>query len=125
MLLAEVRGEKMSERKFASTGSQTHNHLVMSLTSSPLSYPGMACCLIKIYCYQFNPLPNNKIRVQSSLKACAEDILKVIQMMICVTDWIENIVGKGENAGYQHFLLFPECFQKASCPAMLNAGILR
>ena len=26
----------------------------------------------------------------------------------------ENIVGKGENAGYQHFLLFPRCFQKAS-----------
>ena len=24
----------------------------------------------------------------------------------------ENIVGKGENAGYQHFLLFPQCFQK-------------
>ena len=25
----------------------------------------------------------------------------------------ENIVGKGENAGYQHFLPFPKCFQKA------------
>ena len=23
---------------------------------------------------------------------------------------LENIVGKGENAGYQHFLLFPQCF---------------
>ena len=23
---------------------------------------------------------------------------------------LENIVGKRENAGYQHFLLFPECF---------------
>ena len=23
----------------------------------------------------------------------------------------ENILGKGENAGYQHFLLFPQCFQ--------------
>ena len=22
----------------------------------------------------------------------------------------ENMVGKGENAGYQHFLLFPQCF---------------
>ena len=27
---------------------------------------------------------------------------------------VENIVGKGENAGYQHSLLFPQCFQKAS-----------
>ena len=25
----------------------------------------------------------------------------------------DNIVWKGENAGYQHFLLFPKCFQKA------------
>ena len=23
---------------------------------------------------------------------------------------LENIVGKRENAGYQHFLLFPQCF---------------
>ena len=23
---------------------------------------------------------------------------------------VGNIVGKGENAGYQHFLLFPQCF---------------
>ena len=26
----------------------------------------------------------------------------------------ENIVGKGENAGYQHFLLFPTMFSKSS-----------
>ena len=30
-----------------------------------------------------------------------------------VLDKIEKIVGKEENAGYQHFLLFPQCFQKA------------
>ena len=27
---------------------------------------------------------------------------------------VENIVGKGENAGYQHFLLLLQRFQKAS-----------
>ena len=26
---------------------------------------------------------------------------------------VENIVGKGGNAGYQHLLLFPQCSQKA------------
>ena len=31
-----------------------------------------------------------------------------------VLDRIENIVGKGENAGYQYFLLLLECFQIAS-----------
>ena len=25
-------------------------------------------------------------------------------------DVFENIVGKGENAGNQHFLLYPQCF---------------
>ena len=31
---------------------------------------------------------------------------------------VENIVGKGENAGYQHFLLFPQCLQKAALKAV-------
>ena len=32
--------------------------------------------------------------------------------MIFLLDRIENIVGKGENAGYKHFLLFPQFFQR-------------
>ena len=32
----------------------------------------------------------------------------------------ENIVGKGENAGNQHFLLFPQCFQRASYTRLLT-----
>ena len=36
----------------------------------------------------------------------------------------ENIVGKGENAGYQHFLLFPQCFQKPSSIGLLKSGIV-
>ena len=35
-------------------------------------------------------------------------------MVISVFDRVENIVGKGENADYQHFLLFPQCFQNSS-----------
>ena len=31
--------------------------------------------------------------------------------IISVIDRLENIMGKGENAGNQHFLLFPQCFQ--------------
>ena len=30
------------------------------------------------------------------------------------SDWVENIVGKGEIAPYEQFLLFPQCFQKLS-----------
>ena len=36
-------------------------------------------------------------------------------MMICVFNWVENIVGKEENAGYQHFLSFP-MFSKEGKP---------
>ena len=37
-------------------------------------------------------------------------------------EWVGNIVGKGENAGYQNFLLFPLCFQKASLSGLLKVG---
>ena len=59
-----------------------------------------------------NPLPNDKILDCSKLKAFADDKIKVFEMMIFVFDRVENIVGKGENAGYQHFLLFPTMFSK-------------
>ena len=37
---------------------------------------------------------------------------------------VQNIVEKGENAGYQHFLLFPQCFQKASYTGSLKVVIV-
>ena len=37
---------------------------------------------------------------------------------------VENIVGKGENAGFQHFLIFPQCFQKAPYLGSLKDGIV-
>ena len=44
----------------------------------------------------------------------ADDKLNVDRMVIFLLDRVENTVGKGENAGYQHFLLFPWCFPKPS-----------
>ena len=35
-------------------------------------------------------------------------------MGIPLSDWVENIVGKGEIARYEQFLLFPQCFKKVS-----------
>ena len=49
-----------------------------------------------------NPLPNDKILDRSNLKAFTDDISNVVQMMICVTDLVENIVGKGEIADYHN-----------------------
>ena len=48
------------------------------------------------------------------LKGFAADNLDVARMTISLFDRAENIVGKGENAGYQQFLLFLQCFPKPS-----------
>ena len=61
----------------------------------------------------FNPLSDDKILGLPKLKAFADDKLNVTQNGKVVFRRIENIVGKAENAGYQHVLLFPQCFQKA------------
>ena len=42
------------------------------------------------------------------------DVKKYGQMGIQLSDWVENIVGKGEIACYEQFLLFPQCFKKLS-----------
>ena len=47
-----------------------------------------------------------------------------VALMISVFDRLENVAGKGENAGYQHFLLFPQCFQNASFLGSLKVGIV-
>ena len=57
-----------------------------------------------------NFLPNDKILDLSKLKAFAEDKISVTQKLKFKLGRVENNVGKGENAGYQHFLLFPQCF---------------
>ena len=44
--------------------------------------------------------------------------------MISVSDQVENFVAKGENAGYQLFLLFPQCFQKLSMSGSLKLLIV-
>ena len=39
---------------------------------------------------------------------------------------VQNIMGKGETTGlYHHFLLFPQCFQKAAFSGSFNLGIVR
>ena len=72
----------------------------------------------------FNSLPNNKILDWSKLKAFAEDKIYVNEKLKFGLGTVEKIEVKGENAGYQHFLLFPQCFQKASFSRLLKAGIV-
>ena len=59
----------------------------------------------------FNLLPNDKILDWSKLRVFANDKINVNQKPNFALGRVENIAGKHENAGYQHFLLFPQCFQ--------------
>ena len=60
----------------------------------------------------FNPSADNKILALSKLKAFADVKFILVQMVQFLNEREENTVGKGENAGNQHFLLFPQCFSK-------------
>ena len=46
------------------------------------------------------------------MKAFADDKMKLAKMKNFVFGRVENIVGRGENAGYQYFFLFPTMFFK-------------
>ena len=58
------------------------------------------------------------------MKGFADDKINMTQKSDFVLGRVENIVGKGENAGYQHFLLFEQCFQKASYTWSLKVRIV-
>ena len=70
-----------------------------------------------------NFLPNDKIFDWSRLKAFADDKTNVTEKIQFVLGRVENIVGKEENAGCQHFLPFPQCFQKATFSGSLKVGL--
>ena len=68
-------------------------------------------------------LTSDKSVAWHNLKAFAEDTLNVCQVIEFVFVMEENIVGKGENAGYQHFLLFQESFQSLHFHGCLYKGL--
>ena len=67
-----------------------------------------------LFCFvvAFNSLPNDKILDQSKFKEPADDKINATKNLKFGLGMVENILGKGENAGYQHFLLFSKRFQK-------------
>ena len=57
------------------------------------------------------------------MKAFADDNTDVVEMMISLLNRVENTLVKGENAGCQHFFLFPYCFPKPSSLRSLKVGM--
>ena len=71
--------------------------------------------------YFFNSLPNDKNLDQSKFKDLANDKVNVTQKLNFILGRVENIVVKRENACNQHFLLFPQSFQKLSFSGSLKS----
>ena len=57
--------------------------------------------------YLYNSSSRHTFSALPKLRAFADDKFVVTQNMKFAIYRVENIVEKGENAGYQHFLLFP------------------
>ena len=76
-----------------------------------------------VLAFRLISLPNDNILVLTKLKAFEDDKINAAQI-ISVSDRLENIVGKGENAGHQHFCLLTQYFQKASYTGTLEVLIL-
>ena len=70
-----------------------------------------------------NSLPNDKILDSSKSETFADNKINATSKFKFVSERIENILGKEENAGYQHFLLFQKCFQKPPSLGSLKVGI--
>ena len=63
-----------------------------------------------------NPFPKRQILFSSKLKDFPDGNFNFDDHGRKFSKSVENIVGKGEIARYQQFLLFPRCFQK-TCTA--------
>ena len=70
-----------------------------------------------------NSSPDDRNSALFKLETFADDNFNVAQKVQAFFDQVENIMGNGENAGYQHFLLFPQCFQKTSFQGASGVGI--
>ena len=46
------------------------------------------------------------------------------QIVGYIFEWIENIVRIGQSAGYLHFFLFQQCFQKSSLSELIKLVIV-
>ena len=64
----------------------------------------------------WEPITRRQILDSSKLKEFADDNFKLDKNGSKLSKQVENIVGKGEIARYEQFLLFPQCFQKACFP---------
>ena len=72
---------------------------------------------------QEEPFPNRQVLDLSKLEEFADDTFKFDENGRNLSRWVENIVGKGEIARHEQFLLFPRCFQKLKLQTHKKQGL--
>ena len=70
----------------------------------------------RLKCFYFLTITRRQILDSSKWKGFADDNFRFDENGSKLSKHLENIVGKGEIARYEQFLLFPQCFQKACFP---------
>ena len=70
------------------------------------------------------PITRQQILDSSKLKDFADDNFKFDENGRKLSKQVENMLGKREIARYKHFLLFPQCFQKACFPGVSKGVIV-
>ena len=68
--------------------------------------------------------PTGKYEIKTNIKAFTEEKLNLARMRVSLFEQIENSVGKGGNAGYQHFLLLSQCIEKSNLQVLLKTGFV-
>ena len=68
--------------------------------------------------------PKQQILNSSKFKQFADDNFKFDEKGGKCSKRVENTSGKGENARYEQFLLFPQCFQRTCTADMQKQGLV-
>ena len=67
---------------------------------------------------------NNNFLVAIKFNVFVDLKIPATQMFKLVFLGLENILGKEENAGFQDFLIFPQCFQKTFFPRAVKTPVV-
>ena len=76
------------------------------------------------FIFSLQPFPRGQILDSSKLKEFADNIFEFDENGRKFSTRVENIVGKGEIACYEQFLLFPQCFQKTCTADTWKPGLV-
>ena len=109
----EENGRKLSKTLEKGEITRYEQFLLFPQCFQKACFPGTSKGVIVLE--WVNSFTNIIISDWAKLSVYADNKCNAAEMLMSPFDWVENIVGKekGENAGHQHFLLFPHCFQRS------------